>query len=61
MPKYAVKIGEINLVSERPITTEEQQMAVKAMKEAADELGNVGSGMALTFSPSLQGPLSRAP
>lgn len=31
MPQYAVKIGEIHLVSNKPITPEERERAIRGM------------------------------
>ena len=34
MPKYAVKIGEIMLTSDEPITTEQRKQALEEVKRA---------------------------
>lgn len=54
MARYAVKLGEIQLQSDIPITPEERTEAVKLMQEAACEtLADCGpDGLTIVFVPA---------
>lgn len=54
MARYAVKLGEIQLQSDTPITLEERTEAIKLMQEAAREtLADCGpDGLTIIFVPA---------
>lgn len=54
MARYAVKLGEIYLQSDTPITTEERSEAVKLMQEGVREtLADCGpDGLTIVFAPA---------
>lgn len=53
MARYAVKLGEIHLRSDTPITADERREAIKLMEEAAlDFLLNVCESLQITFDPA---------
>lgn len=54
MARYAVKLGEIHLQSDTPITMDERKEAIKLTQEAAfDTLTTCGpDGLMLVFVPA---------
>ncbi len=50
MPKYAVKIGEIHVTAEVPISPELRAAMLKAVEEAFKEFdANLGAGAEMVF------------